>query len=242
MYGTAPSVSSDLLRELLVPSDDLIADTNGAYGIMRHSLHCMALLGDVMTLCLPSREDDGLAEGASTTKPARSKGSSQLTNWTALLDQLWKWYSTRPVEAHALMEIEGIEATFPTIIFTSPAGIFVNMIYHAAMLLLLNHWPSNDLLVNFCSKAGVGGDQLSPTWHARRVCGIALNSDPEHTKCWDPCMIAAFALAARTATSAHQRNELLACLNQVRMAGWRIDGLVRRLREEWTEAMADNSM
>lgn len=103
------------------------------------------------------------------------------------------------------------------------------MTYHAAMLLLLNHWPSNGLLVS-----GVEQDQVSPLWHARRVCGIALNSDPEHTKCWDPCMIAAFAFAARFITTAHQRNELLACLNQARMAGWRLDGLVRRLREEWT--------
>ncbi|KEF63232.1 uncharacterized protein A1O9_01209 [Exophiala aquamarina CBS 119918] len=228
-YGKA---RSDLLRELLVPSDDLIADVNDSNGIMRTSLHCLALLGDVMTLCLPlSEEEDSLVPPSQST---REKEKSRLTDWTHLLDQLWKWHSSRPTEVQALIEIDDHEATFPTILFTSSAGIFVNMTYHAAMLLLLDHWPSNNLLVPFSSKAGVVETQVSPLWHARRVCGIALNSDPEHSKCWDPCMIAEFALAARLTPNPNQRNELLVCLDKVRMAGWRVDGLVRRLREEWS--------
>lgn len=212
-------------------------DVNDFNGILATSLRCLALLGDVMTLCLASPEEDG--RPVSRARPTRANKTSQPIEWTSLLKELWKWYSSRPMDIQALIEIEGSEATFPTVLFTSPTGIAVNMIYHSAMLLLLSHWPPNIMLVDWSTKAGADQAQMSPLWHASRVCGIALKSDPEHTKCWDPCMIAAFSVAARLTTNSNQRNDILTCLNQVRTAGWRVDGLVKRLREEWTQSIID---
>lgn len=204
--------------------------------LLATSLRCLILLGDVMTLCLPTPEDKATADLTKHTARAK-EAASQTTEWTTLLEGLWRWYSSRPTEMQALVEIgdshEGEEAVFPTILFTASVGISVNMSYHAAMFLLLTHWPSSIFLVDCFNSIGADPAQMSATGHARRVCGIAINSDPEHTKCWDPCMIASFALAARSTTLPSQRNEILSCLNQVRMAGWRIDGLVRRLRDGW---------
>jgi hypothetical protein len=237
MYKTAPSISSDLLRELLVPSDQLMTDLNDSNGILATSLRCLALLGDVMTLCLPSPEEGDTP--LSSARRARANETSRPIEWTALLEGLWKWYSRRPTDFQALIEFENHEATFPTILFTSAAGVSVNMIYHTAMLLLLTHWPPSIMLVDCFTKAGADHAQISPHWHARRVCGIALNSDPEHTRCWDPCMIAAFSLAARLTRNPNQRNDIFGCLNSVRTAGWRVDGLVRKLHEEWTQPIIE---
>ncbi|KAI0473946.1 hypothetical protein GGR56DRAFT_649741 [Xylariaceae sp. FL0804] len=46
-------------------------------------------------------------------------------------------------------------------------------------------------------------------------------------------MLAALFLAARRVTRPCQQVEIVACLGRVRRAGWRTDGLVQRLRDEW---------
>lgn len=238
MFETAPLISSNLFRELLLPSDNAMIEGSGSNKLLATSLRCLILLGDVMTLCLPSPEEKTAAD--LTKHTAKAKETSQATEWTTLLEGLWQWYSSRPREMQPLVEIDdddnnnNRETTFPTILFTASVGISVNMSYHAAMFLLLSHWPSNIVLLDCFNSIGADPAQMSPTEHAHRVCGIAINSDPEHTKCWDPSMIASFALAARVSTLPSQRSEILSCLNIVRMAGWRVDGLVRRLRDGWT--------
>ncbi|EXJ77779.1 hypothetical protein A1O3_10008, partial [Capronia epimyces CBS 606.96] len=159
--------------------------------------------------------------------------------WKVLLEKLWKWHTRRPTEIHALVDAEDREASFPTIIFTSSAGVSANITYHTSMLLLFSHQPCAISPVDWHSMTGADEAQMSPLWHARRVCGIALNSDPEHTKCWDPCLIAAFTLAAQQMTHPAQQTDLLACLDRVRAAGWHIDGLVRKLREHWGRSIND---
>ncbi len=103
------------------------------------------------------------------------------------------------------------------------------------MFLLLRHQPQTATLSpdRHSGTTDEVGVRTSSLWHARRVCGIAVSSDPHHTRCWDPSMIAAFALTARLMTHPSQQKELLACLQHVKASGWRVDGLVRSLREEW---------
>lgn len=232
MFETAPSISSDLFRELLLPSDNAMIEHVDSSKILSTSLHCLALLGDVMTLCLAPSDKNDMSSGR---RPHRERDILRPDEWTALLSQLWEWYKTRPVQMQSLAEINhDHEASFPTILLATPVGISVNMSYHAAMFLLLSHWPADMPLEDCFNVVEIDQAQMSPGYHVRRVCGIALNSDPEHTKCWDPCAIAAFSLAARSITLSSQRNEILSCFDQVRKAGWRIDGLVRRLQNEWT--------
>jgi hypothetical protein len=237
MYETAPTISSDLLREISVPLSTYAPEPNGFHRVLVTCLRCLALLSDVMSLCLQLPAQEAMPAEIALSAPT---GTSRAEKWKALLEELWECQTTRLTEVQALMEAEDDgEATFPAVLFTSAAGISANITYHTAMLLLLDHQPRTISLTDWHSKTGADVAQTSPFWHARRVCGIALNSDPEHTKCWDPCMIAAFSLAARRMTHPAQQNNLLACLDGVRAAGWRIDGLVRRLREEWGRSVYD---
>ncbi|KAH8893754.1 hypothetical protein GQ53DRAFT_623715, partial [Thozetella sp. PMI_491] len=117
---------------------------------------------------------------------------------------------------------------FPTVVFTNTAGVSANMIGHAAMFLLLSHrprmpWPQ-------AGSRNATAAYLSPQWHARYICGIAMSSSQ---KCWDPCMISSLAVAARRMTHPDQQRELLSCLDGVKASGWQVDGLTTRLRTEW---------
>ncbi|KAF3064633.1 hypothetical protein GL218_01433 [Daldinia childiae] len=185
-----------------------------------------------MNICLPiSEAEDYVASFEAVVLPL--VGASRVAKWKELIDELRKWQMNRPPELEQLMEVEGREATFPVVIYAGGAGILSNALYHTAMLLLLSNRPQSISLAELYRSSELDVAQMSPLWHARRVCGIALNSEPEHTHCWDPCMIAAFALAARRMTHPAQQNDIVACLGRVKAAGWHIDSLVQRLRDEW---------
>lgn len=173
-----------------------------------------------MNLCLEPPED--------SITPAPSSLSDRVDNWNALLASLRAWYTTRPLDLQPIASLESRGAAFPSVLFTNSAGIFANMMYHTAMTILLNHKPRGIPPLNSSDEAEIA--QMSPLWHARRVCGIAVTCDGA---CWDPCMIAAFFVAARRMTHEEQQKELLACLDRVHSSGWHIDGIIRRLREEW---------
>lgn len=174
-----------------------------------------------MNLCLEPPEN--------STSNAASTHESRVESWQNVLAALRAWHADRPQGLQPLIELEKSGTAFPTVLFTSSAGVNANAMYHTAMHILLSHKPRT-------IRPRDGQDQgeaahMSPLWHARRICGVALAS--EHAGCWDPCMIAAFFFAARRMTHQDQQRDLLACLQGVRAAGWRVDGLVRRLREEW---------
>jgi hypothetical protein len=232
MSQTAPVMVSELIHQVLSPSKTYETSVEKPQKILDDSVHCLGLLSDVMNLCLPVPE---AGEDAAPSRAAFSStgGMSRVTRWSTLLDELWAWQRNRCPELQQLVEVEGREATFPTVIFASGAGIVANTLYHTAMFLLLRNRPQSISLTEHHGKPELDAAQMSPLWHARRVCGIALNSDPEHTHCWDPCMIAAFSLMARRMTHASQQNDIIACLGRVKVAGWHIDGLVQKLRDEW---------
>lgn len=240
---------SGLLSLIPSPPTTYEASVDQSQKILDFSLYCLKLLTSVMTLCLPIPEvADSDATPSQDAVSTLTSGVSRVARWKQLIDGLQIWRRNRPPELQPLIEVEeGHNAsTFPTVIFPTGAGISANTLYHTAMLLLLSNKPQSISLAEWQQQQQQHGNSvlddaaaatahmsLSPLWHARRVCGIALNSDPEHTHCWDPCMIAAFSLAARRMTHPSQQHEVLACLGRVKMAGWHVDGLVKRLRDEW---------
>jgi hypothetical protein len=232
MNQTAPVMISELREQALNPSRTSEVRIDQSQMILDASLCCLGLLADVMNLCLPLPEpEDDVAHSPSAVSTL--VGASRVARWKKLLDELWAWHKNRPPELLQLMEAEGREATFPTVVFASGAGISSNTLYHTAMLLLFSNKPQLISLTEWHQSSELEVAQTSPLWHARRVCGIATNSDPEHTQCWDPCMIAAFSFAARRMTHPSQQNDIIACLRRVKGAGWHIDGLVQKLRDEW---------
>lgn len=232
-----PVTISDLIDQIPSPSKTYEASFDQSQKILDSCLRCLRLLYDVMNLCLPVLQagDDNDAAPPRATASTLVGGASRVARWKQLLGKLWTWQADRPPELQPLVEVEGREATFPTVTFPSGAGISSNTLYHTAMLLLLDNQPQSiSPLTKWDGKPELdAAAQFPPLWHARRVCGIALNSDPEHTRCWDPCMIAAFWVAARRMTHPSQQNDILACLDRVKRADWHIDGLVQRLRDEW---------
>ncbi|KAI0132630.1 hypothetical protein BJ170DRAFT_614724 [Xylariales sp. AK1849] len=232
MNQTAPVMVPELTHQTLSLSKMYESSVGQTQKILDASLCCLGLLAEVMNLCHPASEAQNDA-AHSQAAVSTLIGASRVARWKKLFHELWAWQVNRPPELQQLMESEGHEAAFPTVIFTSGAGISSNTLCHTAMFLLLSNRPQSISLAEWHSKSDLDAAQLSPLWHARRVCGIALNSDPEHTHCWDPCTIAAFSLVARRMTHLSQQDDIIACLSRVKVAGWHIDGLVQKLRDEW---------
>ncbi|KAI1467186.1 uncharacterized protein F4812DRAFT_52609 [Daldinia caldariorum] len=232
MNQTSPALITNHINRFLILVKKHIG-TDGQWQKISHaSFQCLELLTGVMDLCLPVSEGENYAASPQAVASPLI-GAPEVAKWKELLNALQEWQMHRPQELRQLIEVEGLEATFPIVIFVGSAGISANALYHTAMLLLLSNRPQSISFTELSRDLNLDAAQTSPLWHAHRVCGIALNSEPEHTHCWDPCMIAAFSVAARRITHPTQQNDIIAHLDRVKTAGWNIDGLVRKLREEW---------
>lgn len=150
-----------------------------------------------------------------------------VSTWRDIVDQLNAWYSQRPQEFLSVVEIEMADDGFPLILFTSGAAVFGNQLYHTAMFLLLRHKPRTVMLPSRHRSS-----TMSTLWHARRICGIALNND--RRECWDMSLVASLLVAARTMTHEAQHHVLLAGLDKVeRLTGWGLSVVRDILRAEW---------
>ncbi|KAJ2993318.1 hypothetical protein NUW58_g1875 [Xylaria curta] len=195
--------------------------------ILEASLQCLKLLVDVMNFSFPASEmRDGVASSAAS-------GLSRFGKWKELADELYVWYMSRPSDLEPLIEIENCQDGFPTVVFTGGAGISSNIIYHTAMLLLVHNKPPSLFFGEEEKNLGTGPPQAPLSWHVYRICGIAINSEPDYTNCWDPAMIAAFSIAARRITHHSQQQKILDCFDRIKISGWHIDSLTARLRDEW---------
>lgn len=154
--------------------------------------------------------------------------------WKALVAGLEHWYKHRPLEFQPIIELYPRDAPtpedgFPTLLFSSGAGILANQLYHTGMLLLLQNKP------RFMDRPQTQYPSMSALWHAHRVCGICFHND--RWDCWDPSLIASFLVAARTVTHHSQHKAVLSNLKNVQqLTGWNIAKHVERLAVEWQQA------
>lgn len=145
-----------------------------------------------------------------------------VSTWSSLVDDLNAWYHQRPQEFNSMVEFDNGDDAFPIVLFTSGAAVFGNQLYHTAMLVLLRHKPRTVMI-----PVKQRSSTLSYLWHARRICGIALNND--RRECWDMSLVASFFLAARTMTHEAQHEVLLAGIDKVAaLTGWCL-GTVRNI-------------
>lgn len=224
MNQTTPLWIPQLARQIQTQEE-----TNGTGGrtsqqVLDASLQCLELLVDAMTFSFPAPE---------ASDDAAPSGTYDADSWKPLIDRLRAWHKNRPSSLEPLIETEYPGAVFPTVVFATGAGISANTLYHVAMLLLLRDKPRATRLDEQGSDPELGLVQMSPDWHALRICGIAVNSEPESTICWDPAMIAAFSLAALQMTQRSQQNDILICLRRLKSTGWHVDNLIKKLRGEW---------
>ncbi|KAH8657698.1 hypothetical protein BX600DRAFT_499785 [Xylariales sp. PMI_506] len=230
MNQIVPIAIPNLVRQIPSLSNMCEDYSNQPGETLNSSLQCLQLLANVMNHCLPVPEAAG---SISPQGDSWMENESRIAAWKALLNKLWIWQTKRPPKLKAILEVEGHEFELPTVIYASGAGVSSNTLYHMAMHLLLSNKPYPISLAECPKYIGLGSAQMSPYWHARRVCGIAVNSDPEHTNCWDPLMVAAVSLTARHMIHPSQQRDIMACLSHTKAAGWYTEGLVQRLRDEW---------
>ncbi len=219
--GTAPCIGPEDFEEVLEVIGSFEKESLASSGeppTLGPVVRCLLLLAEVLWLCYGT-PDDATDTSGGNTLPVPEEPRPE--RWTELLAGLHAWHRGRPSGLQELIHDDMGTAPFPTILFTTDTAVFANMSYHAAMLLLAAHRPSS-----------VGMDASDPTqtdhpcgrvlWHARSLCGIALGSE---RRSWDPCMIAAFTLAARYAPQQSQQKLLNDYLKGVAESGWKLDNL-----------------
>ncbi|PVH98825.1 hypothetical protein DM02DRAFT_508348, partial [Periconia macrospinosa] len=115
---------------------------------------------------------------------------------------------------------------FPTLVFSNAAAVLANQLYHTSMLLLLQRKP------RFVTQVQPNSPDFSLLWQSHRICGIAVNND--RWDCWDPCLVASFLVAAKTATHQSQHNIILSTLANIQeFTGWNVAHHVESLKHEW---------
>ncbi|KAI0433754.1 hypothetical protein F5Y09DRAFT_298083 [Xylaria sp. FL1042] len=234
MNQAVPVWIPELAHQIQAQSVMNHTDGRNTQQILNASVSCLKLLVDTMEFAFRLPKTNNHVAASNAINPSR------VNTWKKLLDGLYAWNSSRPQTLEPLVEIENAENTFPTIIFTSGAGISSNILYHTAMLLLLDNKPDLLSLDEQAKDTRIHGAQMSPHWHAHRICGTAINSEPNS---WDPATIAALSLAARRIRRVSQQDCIITFLHRLKVAGWHIDGLIDRLRSEWRRvALYDDRM
>ncbi|PKS04909.1 hypothetical protein jhhlp_008274 [Lomentospora prolificans] len=183
--------------------------------VFHASAQALVLCGRVVNLIYGGVESTGHSE-------------SLISQWSGLVEELGSWYSSRPEESKPIVEMDGKGDSFPTVLFTTGAGLLSNQLYHTAMLLLLKNRPRTFK----CVSNYKASSSMSSLWHARRICGIALANDSRGS--WDPSLLASFVTAAKGMTHSAQHQMLLTRLSDIgRLTGWNVNYYWTTLRQEW---------
>ncbi|KAL6819183.1 hypothetical protein V8C40DRAFT_70429 [Trichoderma camerunense] len=215
LKATTSTINSSLLRNQLESS---LSKGRKSRHISLHFAHEPLLLCTEVLDFAFGDEEVARSLSAEPTKP-------RAVRWKSIVDNLNDWYTNRPSTFRPVIEISNDEFSFPIIYFTSGAATFANQLYHTAMMLMLAHKPRTLQLDQRRSSS------LSQLWHAQRICGIAINNN--RCECWDPCLLTSFYLAAQRMTHESQQREILLGFKHIDSLGWRTDGFIERLNQDW---------
>lgn len=143
-----------------------------------------------------------------------------LKRWNELWGFVDEWYETRPEPMYPVYTAAG-SGCFPTILFSNPAAISGNQLYHTAALLLLQHKPR-------AAHFGLVAKPRSILWHARRIVGISKSNS--HHGCWTNSLQPLW-IAGRLFSSPSEHKEILDLLKRIEKESgwatkWRADDLI----------------
>ncbi|UNI19272.1 hypothetical protein JDV02_005466 [Purpureocillium takamizusanense] len=145
------------------------------------------------------------------------------TRWYKLWRYVSEWHDARPPPLLPIVTIpSSAKSPFPTVIFSNPAAISGNQLYHTAALLMLQNQPP--------------GVRLSPRprtilWHARRVCAISMSN--EHHGAWTNG-IQPLWVAGRCMSHPEEHRAILELLDKIeRKSGWRTKWRAEDLKTYW---------
>lgn len=143
--------------------------------------------------------------------------------WLKLWKHISDWHDLRPAPLHSIMTISSSETSpFPTILFSNPAGMSGNQLYHTASILMLQNKPP-DLRLS--------AKPRSILWHARQICAISISND--HHGAWTNG-IQPLWIAGRCMSHPTEHRAILELLARIkRECGWGTRWRAKDLKELW---------
>lgn len=174
------------------------------------------LLAQVIDLLMP--DNSSAARQRPDDEKKSHRGHLSWTNtefvgrWTQLWHYICDWLDRRPAPLLPTMTIPSSDpsAPFPTIIFSNPAAISSNQLYHTASLLMLQNQPP--ACRNPLPKP------RSILWHARRVCAISISND--HHGAWTNA-IQPLWIAGRCMSNPTEHKAIIYLLDKIeKESGW----------------------
>jgi hypothetical protein len=144
--------------------------------------------------------------------------------WLHLWKHVSSWYTLRPPSLHAILIVPSSETSgpFPTILFSNPAAISGNQLYHTASILMLQNQPANVKIIP---------KPRSILWHARQVCGIGISND--HHGAWTNSVQPLW-IAGKCMSHPDEHKAILDVLDRIeRESGWKTKWRAEDLKEFW---------
>ncbi|OAA54649.1 Zn(2)-C6 fungal-type DNA-binding domain protein [Cordyceps fumosorosea ARSEF 2679] len=186
--------------------------------------YAVYLLAQVIDLLMPAAATSPRTP-PSTSAELDDSGKGR-ARWLELWEHVCGWHDGRPEPLLPVLTIPSSDhrSPFPTILFSNPAAISGNQLYHTASILMLQNQP----------RAGSGAHLLrrrSVLWHARRVCAISI-SNHDHgawTNSVQPLWI-----AGRCMSNPAEHRAILTLLARIeRESGWGTSWRAEDLKAYW---------
>ncbi|TDZ18009.1 Transcription activator AMTR1 [Colletotrichum orbiculare MAFF 240422] len=143
--------------------------------------------------------------------------------WMKLWKYVEEWHSRRPSEMQHIMSIPSSDTVpFPKILYSNPAAISGNQLYHTASLLMLQNRPASLRL---------SPRPRSALWHARQICGISMTN--HHHGAWTNSVQPLW-IAGRCMSHPAEHRAILQLLEKIeRESGWGTKWRADDLKEFW---------
>ncbi|GKT45440.1 adhesion and hyphal regulator 1 [Colletotrichum spaethianum] len=143
--------------------------------------------------------------------------------WMKLWRYVEDWHSRRPSEMQHIMSIPSSDAEpFPKILYSNPAAISGNQLYHTASLLMLQNRPASLRL---------SPRPRSALWHARQICGISMTN--HHHGAWTNSVQPLW-IAGRCMSHPAEHRSILQLLEKIeRESGWGTKWRADDLKDFW---------
>ncbi|KAH7080302.1 putative C6 transcription factor [Paraphoma chrysanthemicola] len=114
-----------------------------------------------------------LAERVGAPDSTNDSNEEYAACWRALWTSIQDWYTARPAEMLPISSANVPTKPFPMVLYSNPAAISGNQLYHTASILMLRHKPTHVILKPRPN---------SIFWHARQVCAISTSN--HHHGAW----------------------------------------------------------
>ncbi|KAF6809600.1 hypothetical protein CMUS01_13649 [Colletotrichum musicola] len=143
--------------------------------------------------------------------------------WLKLWRYVEDWHSRRPHEMQHIMSIPSSDTEpFPKILYSNPAAISGNQLYHTASLLMLQNRPASVRL---------SPRPRSALWHARQICGISMTN--HHHGAWTNSVQPLW-IAGRCMSHPAEHRAILQLLEKIeKESGWGTKWRADDLKEFW---------